>query len=220
VAEYSDVDKNFDPKTNRFMYSDNNYFQNGHHDLDSDFKVTLPGYIIQAQNGSANVIVSRDIHYYVESSACGIDRSCKQYKTAKVLLWGKEYQINSTQQTWLEIEGPYQSDYQLGPLGEAYNTKARIFRPVTNMTFTEPLVFPYEQIDFTNITYGFTFKGSNPNPVLSAYPEKVTMKAKLKQVYQYVSECSGRGTCDRSTGFCQCFDGYSHDNCDTQTPVC
>ena len=33
-------------------------------------------------------------------------------------------------------------------------------------------------------------------------------------------ECSNRGTCDRETGLCSCYTGYSHDNCDTQTPVC
>jgi hypothetical protein len=34
--------------------------------------------------------------------------------------------------------------------------------------------------------------------------------------YTYVSQCSGRGLCDFGSGICQCFKGYTNDNCDTQ----
>eukprot|EP00937_MAST-01D_sp_MAST-1D-sp2_P005237 g5237.t1 len=34
--------------------------------------------------------------------------------------------------------------------------------------------------------------------------------------YQYVAQCSNRGTCDAATGLCKCFKGYSRDNCNTQ----
>ena len=34
--------------------------------------------------------------------------------------------------------------------------------------------------------------------------------------YQYVAQCSNRGTCDASTGICKCFKGYSSDNCSEQ----
>jgi len=222
VAEYSDHNKNFDlfphSKENRFMYSDNNLFQSGHHDRISDYGVTLPGYIISAQNGSYDLLLSRDVHYYIEPTSCNADSSCKEYKTSSVLLFGVEYQVNSTHQQWLEVEAPQTSDYVLGPTQELYDVKSKIFRPVTNLTLTTPLVFPAPKLDYNNITSSWIFKGSNP--VLAAYPEKVTVKAKLTQSYQYVSECSGRGTCDRTTGFCSCFSGYSNDNCDTQTPVC
>jgi len=49
---------------------------------------------------------------------------------------------------------------------------------------------------------------------------RIPVKAKLSEPYQYVSECSGRGSCDREAGVCRCYTGYTHDNCDTQTPVC
>jgi len=51
-------------------------------------------------------------------------------------------------------------------------------------------------------------------------PKRITVKAKLKQAYTYVSECSNRGLCDTESGLCACFSGYTHENCDTQTPVC
>jgi len=239
VAEYFDHNTNFDQTSNRFMYSDNNYFQSGTHDRLSDFGVTLPGYIISAHNGSTELLLSRDVHFYVEPTNCqelhtskGKDadkpgsefvyrHSCKDYKTASLLIFGNEYQINATHEEWFEVEGPDVSPYLVGPEQEVYTAKSKIFRPVTNITLTEPLLFPTvgsSAVDYTNITFTWGFKASNA--VLVAVPEAVTVKAKLTQRYQYVSECSGRGVCDRSSGTCQCFSGFSHDNGDTQTPVC
>lgn len=34
--------------------------------------------------------------------------------------------------------------------------------------------------------------------------------------FTYVSECSGRGLCNTQSGVCDCFKGYTNDNCDTQ----
>lgn len=37
--------------------------------------------------------------------------------------------------------------------------------------------------------------------------------------YEYVSECANRGVCDETEGVCNCFDGYTNYNCDTQSAL-
>lgn len=37
--------------------------------------------------------------------------------------------------------------------------------------------------------------------------------------YEYVAECSNRGICDTSSGICDCFGGYTSDDCSTQSSL-
>jgi len=37
--------------------------------------------------------------------------------------------------------------------------------------------------------------------------------------YNYVSECSNRGICQRDTGLCSCFPGYTNDDCSVQNSL-
>jgi len=37
--------------------------------------------------------------------------------------------------------------------------------------------------------------------------------------YEYVSECSNRGLCNSEEGLCECFKGYTNDNCDMQSAI-
>ena len=49
----------------------------------------------------------------------------------------------------------------------------------------------------------------------AAYLYKLT----TVNTYTYVSQCSGRGLCDNAMGTCDCFKGYTMDNCGTQSAL-
>jgi hypothetical protein len=40
-----------------------------------------------------------------------------------------------------------------------------------------------------------------------------------ESTYSYVAECSNRGLCNRVSGLCECFGGYTADNCDEQSSL-
>ena len=37
--------------------------------------------------------------------------------------------------------------------------------------------------------------------------------------YEFVQQCSGRGLCNGDDGLCECFTGYTSDNCDQQSAL-
>merc|ERR1711865_985878 len=48
------------------------------------------------------------------------------------------------------------------------------------------------------------------------YKGAIVTESASTLTFQYVSQCSNRGTCDATTGICKCYKGYSNDNCDNQ----
>lgn len=62
---------------------------------------------------------------------------------------------------------------------------------------------------------GITTTGEAISAATTVYKVELAADAKDK-VYNYVSECSGRGLCASDTGVCTCFKGYTNDNCNTQ----
>jgi hypothetical protein len=65
------------------------------------------------------------------------------------------------------------------------------------------------------VDYGVNsiFTYDNPGHVYKFHPPADTKK------YNYVAQCSNRGICDSGSGTCQCFPGYTNDNCDTQNAL-
>jgi hypothetical protein len=48
---------------------------------------------------------------------------------------------------------------------------------------------------------------------------KFTPSTTGAEQYTHTSQCSNRGICDTESGVCQCFAGYTNDNCDTQSAL-
>jgi len=41
----------------------------------------------------------------------------------------------------------------------------------------------------------------------------------VESQYEYVAECSNRGICERDSGLCTCFPGYTADDCHEQSSL-
>jgi hypothetical protein len=189
------------------------------------FGVTLPGYITEYV---AYPIQTHSVSNYEDESKGRIRMSTlvDQYiggvTTAPVV-----------RADWKDLSNtPYKTSWiAFTPVGQTQDSYFNVtaIRSVDKLIANEGNVELYTKVSELDINLAGTAFCPNVVCDVNSWPAvaenlvsaaRTKVKAKLKQKYQYVSECANRGICDTESGLCSCFSGYTHDNCDTQTPVC
>jgi len=68
--------------------------------------------------------------------------------------------------------------------------------------------------------WGATYTGSKHGTLSSPMGFKIyKFFPSPESTYEYVAECSNRGICNSKEAVCECFGGYTNDNCDTQSSL-
>jgi hypothetical protein len=107
--------------------------------------------------------------------------------------------------------GDFVSSSTLGTLKGVYITK---ITTLWDDTTSAEVDGQYELSDAVDVTVAEVFSFYR-HPQFQIY--KFTPAP--ASTYKYVGECANRGTCDRATGLCNCFAGYSSDACQTQNSL-
>lgn len=105
--------------------------------------------------------------------------------------------------------------------GNTYNVTAVNSFPLQKYPNTFPFIYEYKTEITVNTTISLGFsRGGIVNGIADDGSSVFTVATNLDVQYQYVDECGNRGNCDRATGQCQCFAGYTKGTCQSQAPVC
>jgi hypothetical protein len=104
-----------------------------------------------------------------------------------------------------EARDIYNSKPSVSGLGPADPARSTVMAPSNFMT--------------NQITLDLSTNWASINPELESRFSIYKFFPGVTSTYNYVAECSNRGTCDDTTGICKCFSGYTGDACEAQSLV-
>jgi EGF-like domain len=102
--------------------------------------------------------------------------------------------------------------------GNVYTLTANLYevKSITSPATGGSVITLDRAVPFTTVVDPFTGRVdfTQPAPIFKFTPAPLN-----KGSYVYAGECSTRGLCNRETGICKCFKGYTNDNCNTQSAL-
>jgi hypothetical protein len=174
------------------------------------YDVTLPGYILNGVEGEDHFTFSEDLQFWLRGTYFLTDMPANTNSTIVM------------KTNWIEIVlDPINAD----PNNSTYYEIASIERvPLFQNSPTGTIISYGSKIYLEDRVLQINAViGNGTSNIVDTHMErslKIPIKARLTPMYQYVSHCSNRGTCNHDTGLCECFAGYKTTTCDTQAPQC